>query len=326
MRIMSINKLSAYLFTMLIMAGAFAPAIICAQNQEKQRSYTDAIKAYEAGDKEQALTIALDYKYGWDGAEVDGNKTIEWLDKAYEAGIIRAATIAGTMYWSGDVVKQDFAKAEKYYRKAASKGNEDAMVRLGQMYYYGNGVPVDYASAIKWYAAAAKNYEKENNCSIACVYLGELYVYGWDEGKVKKHDYKSAQKWLTKAYNAGFIEASATLSTVYAVGRTGVKQDKTKARQWLIAGAKKGYGLAQENLAEDYLYAKNGNADAVQAYVWASVLLSHDPERQYAIDLVKEARGALTSANKAKAERAASAAVKKFADIEYRLRSVDELD
>ena len=317
---MTAKKLLTGLFAAVMTAGAFAPAVVYAQ----QTSYKDAIKAYNSGNKEAALEIALDYKYGWDGASRNGDKAIEWLDKAFEAGIIRAATMAGTMYLSADGVKKDYSKAEKYYRKAASKGDESAKIRLGHMYYYGTGVKTDYAAAAKWYASAAKEYENTNDCSKACVYLGQIYFYGWPNGKERADDYASAVKWLEKAYNAGHVEAATTIAAVYSIGDSKVKQDKAKARKWLIAGASKGDNVAIETLARDYMFGKNGKADPVQAYVWASVLADRE-DRAFAKDMLDVAKEELTSANRAKAEKAAAAAVKKYKNIVYEI-DTDSID
>ena len=120
------------------------------------KNYQNMVAAYNKGDKEQALSIALAYKNGSDGAARDGGLAIEWLDKAFDAGIVRAATIAGTMYYKGDGVMRDFSKAEKYYRKAAAKGNEDAMLRLGYMYQHGYGFEKSLASAKKMVWACRK--------------------------------------------------------------------------------------------------------------------------------------------------------------------------
>ena len=69
---MTAKKLLTGLFAAVMTAGAFAPAVVYAQ----QTSYKDAIKAYNSGNKEAALEIALDYKYGWDGASRNGDKAI----------------------------------------------------------------------------------------------------------------------------------------------------------------------------------------------------------------------------------------------------------
>ena len=320
---MTAKKLIAGLFAAMTAAGAFAPAVVYAQ---QPGSYKDAISAYEKSDDKAkyAMEIALDYKYGWAGAPRDGKKAIAWLDKAFDAGAVRAATIAGTMYMNGDGLKKDYSKAEKYYRKAASRGDESAKIRLGQMYYYGNGVKVDYKSAAKWYASAAQEYENTNDCSKACVYLGEIYFYGWQEGKQTVRDYVKSVKWLEKAYKAGHIESSDILAVIYSDDHKGIKQNKVKARKFLLSGASKGYNLAIKALIEDYIYGKNGKADPVQAYAWAAVLADRDNSNA-ALRVLDIAKDGLTSANRAKAEKAASDAVKKYHDVVYEI-DTDNID
>ena len=309
---MTAKKLLTGLFAAVMTAGAFAPAVVYAQ----QTSYKDAIKAYNSGNREAAMDVAMDYKYGWDGAEVNGTKAVEWLDKAFDAGVVRAATMAGTMYFTGEGVKQDFSKAEKFYRKAAAKDDESAQIRLGRMYYYGNGVKTDYESAARWYAAAARKYEQSDSCSIACLYLGQIYYYGWKKGGKLVTDDKSALKWLEKSYSAGYVEAATLIASINSKGTSEIKQDKAKARKWLIAAAEKGYEPAIKKLALDYFEGKNGKADNVQAYVWAAVLVSRDSS-EASVRLRETARSRIPAKEQATADKAASAAVKKYEQINY---------
>lgn len=309
---MTAKKLVMGLFAAVMTAGAFAPAVVYAQ----QTSYKDSIKAYNGGNKEAAMDVAMDYKYGWDGAEVNGTKAVEWLEKAFDAGVARAAAIAGTMYFTGDGVKQDYSKAEKFYRKAAAKDDESAQIRLGRMYYYGNGVKTDYESAARWYASAAKKYEQSSSCSVACLYLGQIYYYGWKKGgKLVTNDAESL-KWLEKAYNAGYAEASTLLASINSKGTSEIKQDKAKARKWLLAAAEKGYDPAIKKITLDYLEGINGKPDNIQAYIWAAVLVSRDSS-EAAVRVREAARSRIPAKEQAKADKMASAAVKKYENINY---------
>jgi len=312
---MTAKRLLIGLFAVIMTAGAFAPAVMYAQQTET--SYKDLIKTYEAGDKSVALQIAMDYKYGWDGAAVNGKKAVEWLDNAFNAGITRAATMAGTMYYAGDVVKQDYSKAEKYYRKAASKGDENAQIRLGRMYYFGNGVKTNYESAFRWYSEAAKKYEDSSECSVACLYLGQIYHYGWKHGEKYQSDNAAAVMWLEKAYDAGYIEASTLLSDIYSSNAfDGVKQNKAKARKYLVSAAGKGYAPAMRDLATDYLNGINGSPNYIQAYVWAAVLAERDG-RAAPRNLMENAKGKIPAKNISQAEKLSLSAIKKYENIKY---------
>ena len=61
----------------------------------------------------------------------------------------------GTLYYSGDGVKQDFPESALWYRRAAQQGNADAQYSLGNLYLMGEGLEQDDQQAADWYALAA---------------------------------------------------------------------------------------------------------------------------------------------------------------------------
>ena len=177
-----------------------------AQQSKNDKNYRDMIAEYNSGNKTKAYDIALSYKYAWNEAPKNVSKAIEWLDKAFDAGIYKSATMIGTIYRTADGVNLDYSKAEKYYKKAAAKGDEAAMIRLGQMYYYGSGVKENYATAKKWYYEAAKKYaDSKTKCSLACVFYADMNFYTSSNFKA---NYPEALKWYEKAFRAGYTTTS----------------------------------------------------------------------------------------------------------------------
>ena len=315
---MNIRKFIAVLTLFL-----FAVPVLNAQDKAG-KNYNDMISSYNGGNKKIALDIALSYKYGWNEAPQNPAKAIEWLDKAFDADIYRAATMAGSMYRTADGVKVDFAKAEKYYRKAAAKGNEDAMIRLGQMYYYGNGVKESYESAKKWYYEAAKKYtSSKNKCSLACVYYADMNFYSSPTEPNFKSDYDEALKWYEKAYNSGYMEASTKLAIIYSWKEK--KQDIAKGESYLISAAQKGYYPAMQELVDIYLNNKYGLGNPSKAYAWASLVNAREDLLIDATGIMKKAEDQMSAAELEKAKKTSAALIRKLGKTIYpdHLKDID---
>jgi TPR repeat protein len=79
-------------------------------------------------------------------------------------GYLRAQTLLGFMYESGQGVPQNYYAATHWYQLAAERGDPDAQSLLGLMYDKGHGVPLDEVLAYKWLnlaAAGAAKRERE---------------------------------------------------------------------------------------------------------------------------------------------------------------------
>ena len=63
----------------------------------------------------------------------------------------RAQYFVGTMYASGEAVRQDNFRASEWYRLVSNLGRHaDAQLALGDLYFKGQGVPHGYAEARSW--------------------------------------------------------------------------------------------------------------------------------------------------------------------------------
>lgn len=71
-----------------------------------------------------------------------------------EQGDATAQFNLGTMYDSGQGVRQDYAEAFRWYRKAAEQGNTGAQYNLGAMYYSGQGVRQNFHFSKEWFGKA----------------------------------------------------------------------------------------------------------------------------------------------------------------------------
>lgn len=66
-----------------------------------------------------------------------------------------AQYILGTVYYSGNIVRQDYIEALKWFQKLADQGNPDAQLKTGWMYEKGEGISQDSTKAIEGYKKSA---------------------------------------------------------------------------------------------------------------------------------------------------------------------------
>jgi len=109
--------------------------ILCMHCVTAWADYSDADKAYEAGDYAQAFT---EYK------------------TFAERGDARAQVNVGWMYYNGEGVRQDKALALVWYHKAAEQGDVTSIFNLAYGYEHGDGVQQDLNESGRWYAKVAE--------------------------------------------------------------------------------------------------------------------------------------------------------------------------
>ena len=68
---------------------------------------------------------------------------------AADQGDAAAQSRLGSLYETGQGVRQDYDEAVKWYRLAADKGNISAIYNLGMFHAYGKGVRQDYVEAAR---------------------------------------------------------------------------------------------------------------------------------------------------------------------------------
>lgn len=127
-------------------------------------------------DPEAIYRCAYEFDMGLNGRPLDKAQAMRLYEQAAELGHISAQNNLGTMYESGEGVKEfkiDLEKAAYWYGRSADQGNPSAMVNLGALYFNGKGVPVDYARARELFETAAAL-----GSETAYKYLCKMYLYG----------------------------------------------------------------------------------------------------------------------------------------------------
>ena len=87
------------------------------------------------------------------------------------------------------------------------------------------------------------------------------------EGKGVRQDYSKAAQWLEKAANQGDASAQALLGVMYYSGE-GVRQDYAKALEWYTKAANQGDASAQSNLGAMYQIGEGVRLDYAKAKEW----------------------------------------------------------
>jgi hypothetical protein len=87
-------------------------------------------------------------------------EAMPWLEKAANAGHMRAPLVLGILYEQGSGVKQDAATAAKWYQKGMENGNAAAVRRLANLHHLGTGVPHDEEKSRELLKRAAEMGDK----------------------------------------------------------------------------------------------------------------------------------------------------------------------
>ena len=100
-------------------------------------------------DGHRALCVRRSQK---SGAGATGNKTLEILEKAADAGNVRAMEMLGYVYFTGkEGVPKDETRALSWFKKAATRNSVLGKLYLARMYDNGWGTKRDVGSAYKYY-------------------------------------------------------------------------------------------------------------------------------------------------------------------------------
>ena len=212
---------------LLLSALLWLPAAASAQNQRSQNQVPPAeqerqLKAFaKRGDTDAQFELGLRYLTG-EGFEKNEEEGIAWLQKAAEAGHLRAMHVYGSLFEDGVTVPKDPAKAVEWYEKSANGGFVMAQHALAVAYELGQGVKKDGAKAAEWFEkAAAQNYPP------AMAALASKLENGED---LPKDTARAALLYL-KASKQDFAPAMARLAHLYYAG-IGVPVDYRRSFGW----------------------------------------------------------------------------------------------
>ena len=214
-------------------------------------------KAADAGNADAMNMIGQYYYYGL-GVEQDYAKAMECFEKAADAGNTTAMSNIGDLYNAGYGVEQDYVKAMEWHEKAADAGEAYSMNAVGWYYKHGYGVEQDYAKAMEWYEKAA---------DVGIAYAMNMIGLYYHAGYGVEQDYAKAMEWYKKAADAGNTTAMSNIGVLYADGQ-GVEQDYAKAMEWYEKAADAGDTNAMNNIGWNYQHGYGVERDYAKAMEW----------------------------------------------------------
>lgn len=225
------------------------------------------------------------YETGF-GVNVDIEKAKEYYAKAKEGGIFEAVKslaklgeaeseyLLGLAYFTGkDGIEANTEKSFIWIKESAEKGYPPAQLRAAEMYIRKLGTERDLDTAEK-YLMLSKNYDLVSSDAL----LAELYeikegLNAQIEEKTKERNeelfIKDNQELYDLASTENDMKACYDLGIKYFKrGGESDKYGKSKAREYILKAAEKGYEPAQFKLADGDLRGSFGRQDFESAYKW----------------------------------------------------------
>eukprot|EP00002_Diphylleia_rotans_P004088 TRINITY_DN12941_c0_g1_i1.p1 TRINITY_DN12941_c0_g1~~TRINITY_DN12941_c0_g1_i1.p1 ORF type:complete len:882 (+),score=147.42 TRINITY_DN12941_c0_g1_i1:64-2709(+) len=197
------------------------------------------------------------------------DKGVHFLGKAVELGDFECAVTLGKAFENGQGVAKDYSKAAECYVKAATHGrHSDALFQLAQLpietkppysimnIYQANPEFYDNAQMQYMYMAANEGHHQAQ-------YQLALFYQKTDGGsKSKKYVH-----WVTKAAEAGNLEAQFSLGSFYADASNPEKNNALSVL-WYTRAAELGHTRAQNSLGNRYFKGEGVAPNHQIAVTW----------------------------------------------------------
>lgn len=144
---------------------------------EEDATANDLLPLAEDGNADAMYRLGEIYFYGENGAEIDYDKSLYWMNKAADEEHYDALKFLMFMYnVEASPYEFDFAKSVEFAERVLEQNPEDsdAMFTIGYCYSVGGyGIEIDYEEAVKWYTKAAELGEPDAMYNLAlCYYYG----------------------------------------------------------------------------------------------------------------------------------------------------------
>lgn len=207
-------------FHSFVLGGLAALLLIGAVPSARAQDYDAGLRAYEAGEFQQAYDI--------------------WL-KLAETGLPEAQYSLGKLLETGGgPIAKDYEKAAAWYKRAAAQGVAHAQNNLGLMLAQGRGVPRDPQRAAELWLAAAQQDHAIAQFNLALAYF---------RGEGLNQDKAKAEMWFRRAAELGLADAQYALGQIRRLGLTGTV-DEGEALNWYQLAAAQGHEKAASEAAE----------------------------------------------------------------------------
>lgn len=260
------------------------------QAKDKERAFELMLRAAELGHEQACLELARSVAEE-DIVSPKLAAAIELLEKLGQEGLAEARVSLGICYWEGRAgLLQNIDKAESLLRSEAERNYPQAALELGILLFKDKE---QQEEGLQWMQRAA-----ELNNTEACYYLGRFFALNGDDSPERT---AAAEKYLTRAAEAGMAEAQTSLGTFYE--KASAKQNDAEAKKafaWYTKAAEQGHAPGQYRLAECYRYGRGTPLSYTKAEEWYhKAEIQDDAEATFALaELYLE--GLIASVDKAK--------------------------
>ncbi|MEP7452231.1 tetratricopeptide repeat protein [Phyllobacterium sp. SB3] len=176
-----------------------------------------------------------------------------------ESGDATAQVLVADILARGLGVPASLAESAKWYAKAADQGQPEAQFRYAGILLQGKYATKDPAKAKELMKAAANagNAAAQFN-------LGQILM----QEHPGETGLDNAYPWFLQAAEKGLPDGEYAVSQILANGTLKVKKDETKARQYLVRAAIKGYDTAQMDLGTWLVEGRGGKRDYKTGFGW----------------------------------------------------------
>ena len=166
-----------------------------------------AQKAVDAGNADGYWALALAYEHGR-CVKKDDKKAVELYRKGAELGSAACRHSYGCRLINGEGVKKDAKAALRLFEQSADQGYGLACKALGHMYETGEGVKPDFDKELAYFEKAC---EAEPNNAELLRHVGYQYTNLMDDPEKWLHGVERAAYWLRKAAELGDNVAASGL-------------------------------------------------------------------------------------------------------------------
>jgi TPR repeat protein len=243
--------------------------------QEETQNLKEYLEKILENKSEEALRnyyLGFLYQGGISGGKPNPELAIEWLTKAWDKGLARAAHFFGVIYEVGLLTQKINAElAIAWHTKAWDKGYAGAASALGSLYL--RGIPGQLEPnaelAMEWYT---KGWDKGDE--YAAIGLGLLYKNGIP-GQVEPNAQRAIE-WFTKAWDNGVIHAADNIGALYHQGIPGQLEPNAQlAITWLTKAWDNGFVFSAPSLAKLYREGISGQLTPNHELSLKYFLLTH---------------------------------------------------
>ena len=197
-------------------------------------NYLEAARWYEIaaqnGDKQSAGLLARLYLQGGNGLRTDRDAAAQWFCRAAEQGDQAAWAELAALVMSGAGDAAVKIRVRQWYEAVATSGDLVAAFTLGLFLAAGIGAEPDETQAAFWLGRAAERIVEAQYRYACMLYEGKGVAVGHEESRA----------WLTRAADAGHLEAKVLLAEMMLNGRGG-NRDPAAAFVMFSSAAEQGH-------------------------------------------------------------------------------------